>query len=45
LEQGEAGSVQEAAAMVGYDDAYHFSKLFKKRFGITPTQARKLEGI
>lgn len=40
LEQGEGGSVQEVAAMVGYDDAYHFSKLFKKRFGITPTQAR-----
>lgn len=40
LEQGKAQSVQEVAAMVGYDDAYHFSKLFKKRFGITPTQAR-----
>ena len=45
LEQGKALSVQEAAAMVGYDDAYHFSKLFKKRFGITPTQARKLENL
>lgn len=41
LEQGRAESVQEVAAMVGYDDAYHFSKLFKKRFGITPTQARQ----
>ncbi|MBR3470051.1 MAG: helix-turn-helix domain-containing protein [Lachnospiraceae bacterium] len=45
LEKGEAQSVQEVAAMVGYDDAYHFSKLFKKRFGITPTQARRLESI
>lgn len=41
LENGAGGSVQEIAASVGYDDAYHFSKLFKKRYGITPTQARK----
>ena len=41
LEQGATGNIQEVAAMVGYDDAYHFSKLFKKRFGITPTQARR----
>lgn len=41
LEQGASGNIQEVAAMVGYDDAYHFSKLFKKRFGITPTQAKK----
>lgn len=41
LEGGYAGSVQEVAAMVGYDDAYHFSKLYKKRYGISPSQARK----
>lgn len=41
LETGYGGSVQEVAAMVGYDDAYHFSKLFKKRYNITPTQAKK----
>ena len=41
LSAGCPDSVQEVAALVGYDDAYHFSKLFKKRFGITPTQARK----
>lgn len=40
LEGGYAGSVQEVAAMVGYDDAYHFSKLFKKHFGISPSQVR-----
>lgn len=42
LESGSAGSIQEIAAMVGYDDAYHFSKLFKKRYGISPSQARKV---
>ena len=41
LESGFAGSVQEVAAQVGYDDVYHFSKLFKKRYGIPPSQARK----
>jgi AraC-like DNA-binding protein len=41
LEEGYEGSIQEIAAKVGYDDAYHFSKLFKKHFGLTPTQARK----
>ncbi|MBO4291653.1 MAG: helix-turn-helix transcriptional regulator [Lachnospiraceae bacterium] len=41
LESGATGNVQEIAAQVGYEDAYHFSKLFKKRFGITPTQAKK----
>lgn len=30
LEKGFSGSIQEVAAQVGYDDAYHFSKLFKK---------------
>lgn len=41
LEGGWGGSIQEVAASVGYDDAYHFSKLFKKRYGISPSQARK----
>ena len=41
LEEGYRGSIQEVAAMVGYDDAYHFSKLFKKRYGISPSQIRK----
>ncbi len=41
LEKGHSGSVQEIAAMVGYEDAYHFSKLFKKHYGITPSQAKK----
>ncbi len=41
LEGGYQGSIQEVAALVGYDDAYHFSKLFKKRYGVSPSQARK----
>lgn len=41
LESGWSGSVQEIAAQVGYDDAYHFSKLFKKKYGIPPSQVRK----
>ena len=41
LEGGYQGSIQEVAAQVGYDDAYHFSKLFKKRFGISPSQVRR----
>ncbi len=41
LENGYEGNIQEVAASVGYDDAYHFSKLFKKHFGISPSQARK----
>lgn len=41
LEEGDNSSIQEIASMVGYDDAYHFSKLFKKHYGISPSQARK----
>lgn len=41
LESDYKGSIQEVAALVGYDDAYHFSKLFKKHYGMTPSQARK----
>ncbi len=41
LESGWAGSIQEVAASVGYDDAYHFSKLFKKRYGLSPSQVKR----
>lgn len=41
LEHGWVGSIQEVAAKVGYDDAYHFSKLFKKRYGVSPSQVKK----
>lgn len=42
LEQGWTGSIQEVASEVGYDDAYHFSKLFKKKYGISPSQIRQI---
>ena len=29
-------TIQNVAAAVGYEDAYHFSKLFKKYYGISP---------
>lgn len=34
-------SIQEIAARVGYDDAYHFSKLFKKKYGLAPSAVRR----
>lgn len=41
LKTEENVNIQEVAARVGYDDAYHFSKLFKKHFGMSPSQAKK----
>lgn len=40
LEDG-TGSVRSIATLVGYDDVYHFSKLFKKHFGVSPMYYRK----
>lgn len=37
-------SIQEVSARVGYEDAYHFSKLFKKKFGVAPSGMRRSEG-
>lgn len=41
LEKEREMSIQEVAAAVGYEDAYHFSKLFKKYYGMSPSQIRK----
>lgn len=40
----EAGnlSVKAAARLVGYADAYHFSKLYKKYYGYSPSRSREL---
>ncbi|SFR69833.1 AraC family transcriptional regulator [Anaeromicropila populeti] len=40
LEAGWEGSIQEVAAEVGYDDAYYFSKLFKKKYGVSPSSLK-----
>lgn len=34
-------SVREIANRVGYDDVCHFSKMFKKKYGIPPSACRK----
>lgn len=36
LDEQPERSIQSVAADVGYEDAYHFSKLFKKYYGISP---------
>jgi YesN/AraC family two-component response regulator len=43
LENGWEGSIQEVAMQVGYDDVYHFGKMFKKRFGVSPSKIGKME--
>ena len=35
-------SIQEIVERVGYKDYFHFNKLFKKHFGITPSKHRKI---
>ncbi|MDD5200832.1 MAG: AraC family transcriptional regulator [Terrimicrobiaceae bacterium] len=34
-------TISEVAAQAGYDDLFHFSKMFKKRFGVSPREMRK----
>lgn len=34
-------SVKEIAAAIGYNDQHYFSYMFKKRYGVSPTQYRK----
>lgn len=34
-------SIKEISATVGYNDAYHFSKLFKKYYGVSPIEYKK----
>ena len=41
LLMNEKNQVQDVAFMVGYSDVYHFSKLFKKKTGYTPTEYKR----
>ena len=34
-------SIKEIASIVGYDDAYYFSKIFKKYYGYSPAEFKK----
>lgn len=38
----ESLSIQEIVERVGYKDYFHFNKLFKKHFGLTPSKHRKI---
>ncbi len=37
----DGGSIKNIANRVGYEDVYHFSKLFKKYYGISPLYYKK----
>ena len=41
LENESHGSIRSVANQVGYEDVYHFSKLFKKYYGISPLNYSK----
>lgn len=40
LEQNNGMSIKEVAISVGYQDVYHFSKQFKKYYGVSPSKIR-----
>jgi AraC-like DNA-binding protein len=40
--RAKAGPIHEAAVQAGIDDVYYFSKLFKKKIGITPSQYKRM---
>jgi len=41
LLDSDGGSIKSIANSVGYEDVYHFSKLFKKYYGISPLYYKK----
>lgn len=43
LLESQDTTVKEVAETVGYQDAYHFSKLFKKHYGKSPSELLKKE--
>ena len=40
IEEAPELSIKEVAARVGYEDVYHFSKQFKKHYGVSPSQIK-----
>lgn len=43
LSEDNESSIKQIANQVGYDDAYHFSKLFKKYYGHSPSHYRNIK--
>ena len=41
LKSGEVQTVQEAMSQIGFENQYHFNKLYKEAFGIKPIQELK----
>jgi len=41
LKKNKEISIKEISKLVGYEDAYYFSKLFKKYYGFSPTQFKR----
>ena len=41
LLNSDCGSIKSIANQVGYEDVYHFSKLFKKYYGVSPLYYKK----
>lgn len=41
LDSGDFDSIREIALSVGYSDPLYFSKVFKKRYGVSPSVVNK----
>jgi AraC-like DNA-binding protein len=43
MRQSNAISVTEAAFVVGFNDLSHFSRMFRRQLGVTPSHYRRAE--
>jgi len=41
IDTGDYGSISEVASLVGYNDPLYFSRAFKKKYGLSPTEYAK----